>query len=185
MEQTWWQNIALILGALGGFEFIKWLFNRKTEKRLNNIEVKQQEQDLDEKRITELHASIDKANELNNNLLKRISAANAAIDKHIDRNRVLSDRLYHAEQETNRVNDKLTEEQTKTADLERRLGIAQRMADHYKEWRCEWPDCKDPRGRRPPNPKLRGRRYSEPPEFYNQEYSATATEDGDESEQRD
>lgn len=58
MEQamTWWQNLALILGALGGFEFIKWLFNRKTEKRLNNIEVKQQEQDLDEKRITELHA---------------------------------------------------------------------------------------------------------------------------------
>ena len=103
---------------------------------MNNIEVKQQEQELDERRITELHASIDKANELNNNLLKRISAANAAIDKHIDRNRVLSDRLYHAEQETNRVNDKLTEEQTKTADLERRLGIAQRMADHYKEWRC-------------------------------------------------
>lgn len=44
MEQatTWWQNIALILGALGGFEFIKWLFNRKTERRQKNIEVKQQ-----------------------------------------------------------------------------------------------------------------------------------------------
>ena len=108
---------------------------------MNNIEVKQQEQDLDERRIAELHASIDKANELNDNLLKRISAANAAIDKHIDRNRELADRLYYAEQETNRVNDKLTEEQTKTADLERRLGISQRMADHYKEWRCEWPDC--------------------------------------------
>ena len=115
---TWWQNLALILGALGGFEFIKWLFNRKTERRLNDIEVKQQEQDLDEKRITELHASIDKANELNDNLLKRLSAANAAVDKHIDRNRELSDRLYHAEQEVNRVNDKLTEEQSKTADLE-------------------------------------------------------------------
>ena len=167
MEQamTWWQNLALILGALGGFEFVKWLFNRKTEKRLKSIEIKQQEQDLDEKRITELHASIDKANELNDNLLKRISAANLAIDKHIDRNRELSDRLYHAEQEVNRVNDKLTEEQSKTADLERRLGIAQRRADHYREWRCEWVDCKDPRGRRPPNPKLKGRRYSEPPEF--------------------
>lgn len=167
MEQamTWWQNLALILGALGGFEFVKWLFNRKTEKRLKSIEIKQQEQDLDEKRITELHASIDKANELNDNLLKRISAANSAIDKHIDRNRELSDRLYHAEQEVNRVNDKLTEEQSKTADLERRLGIAQRRADHYREWKCEWADCKDPRGRRPPNPKLKGRRYSEPPEF--------------------
>ena len=167
MEQTitWWQNLALILGALGGFEFIKWLFNRKTEKRLKTIEVKQQEQDLDENRISEQHASIDKANELNDNLLKRLSAANATIDKHIDRNRELSDRLYHSEQEVNRVNDKLTEEQTRTADLERRLGIAERRADHYREWRCEWSDCKDPRGRRPPNPKLKGRRYSEPPEF--------------------
>lgn len=39
---TWWQILAVILGAVGGGEFIKWLFNRKTEKRLNNIEVKPQ-----------------------------------------------------------------------------------------------------------------------------------------------
>lgn len=176
---TWWQNLALILGALGGLEFIKWLFNRKTEKRLKNIEVKQQEQDLDEKRITELHASIDKANELNDNLLTRLSAANAAIDKHIDRNRELSDRLYHSEQEVNRVNDKLTEEQSKTADLERRLGIAERRADHYREWRCEWADCKDPRGRRPPNPKLKGRHYSELPEFEDNPENPTTSNEND------
>lgn len=111
MEQvmTWWQILAVILGAVGGGEFIKWLFNRKTEKRLNNIEVKQKDFDLDEKRITELHASIDKANELNDNLLERLSHANAALDKHIDRNRELSDRLYKTEQEVNRVNDALTE----------------------------------------------------------------------------
>ena len=183
MEQamTWWQNLALILGALGGFEFIKWLFNRKTEKRLNNIEVKQQEQDLDEKRITELHASMDKANELNDNLLKRLSAANAAIDKHIDRNRELSDRLYHAEQETNRVNDKLTEEQSRTADLERRLGIAERRADHYREWRCEWSNCQDPRGRRPPNAKLKGRHYTEPPEFEDNHQETTSTDNDNEN----
>lgn len=178
---TWWQNLALILGALGGFEFIKWLFNRKTEKRLNNIEVKQQEQDLDEKRITELHASMDKANELNDNLLKRLSAANAAIDKHIDRNRELSDRLYHAEQETNRVNDKLTEEQSRTADLERRLGIAERRADHYREWRCEWSNCQDPRGRRPPNAKLKGRHYTEPPEFEDNHQETTSTDNDNEN----
>lgn len=178
---TWWQNLALILGALGGFEFIKWLFNRKTEKRLNNIEVKQQEQDLDEKRITELHASMDKANELNDNLLKRLSAANAAIDKHIDRNRELSDRLYHAEQETNRVNDKLTEEQSRTADLERRLGIAERRADHYREWRCEWSDCQDPRGRRPPNAKLKGRHYTEPPELEDNHQETTSTDNDNEN----
>ena len=136
MEQTtWWQILVLILGAVGGLEFIKWIFNRKTENRLNKLEVRQKDFDLDEKRIAELHASIDKANELNDNLLARLSNANAAIDKHIDRNRELSDRLYKAEQEVNRVNDVLTEEQHKTATLERRLGAAMRIADHYKQWR--------------------------------------------------
>lgn len=134
MEQTtWWQILVLILGAVGGLEFIKWIFNRKTENRLNKLEVRQKDFDLDEKRIAELHASIDKANELNDNLLARLSNANAAIDKHIDRNRELSDRLYKAEQEVNRVNDVLTEEQHKTATLERRLGAALRAADHYRE----------------------------------------------------
>mgnify|MGYP003494059723 FL=1 len=163
MEQTtWWQILVLILGAVGGLEFIKWIFNRKTENRLNKLEVRQKDFDLDEKRIAELHASIDKANELNDNLLARLSNANAAIDKHIDRNRKLSDRLYKAEQEVNRVNDVLTEEQHKTATLERRLGAAMRIADHYKQWRCERSDCQDPRGRRPPNPSLRGKVYTKP-----------------------
>lgn len=163
MEQTtWWQILVLILGAVGGLEFIKWIFNRKTENRLNKLEVRQKDFDLDEKRIAELHASIDKANELNDNLLARLSNANAAIDKHIDRNRELSDRLYKAEQEVNRVNDVLTEEQHKTATLERRLGAAMRIAYHYKQWRCERSDCQDPRGRRPPNPSLRGKVYTKP-----------------------
>lgn len=177
MEQTtWWQVLVLILGAVGGFEFIKWVFNRKTEKRLNNIEVKQKDFDLDEKRITELHSSIDKANELNDNLLARLSAANATIDKHIDRNRELSDRVYKAEQEINRVNDTLTEEQHKTANLERRLGAALRLIDHYKEWRCERTDCQDPRGRRPPNDKLKGRKYCPPPRIED-EYPETLNTD--------
>lgn len=164
MEQTaWWQILALILGAVGGLEFIKWLFNRKTERRLNNIEVKQKDFELDEKRISELHASIDKANKLNDDLLLRLSQANATINKHIDRNRELSDRLYKSEQETNRVNDALTLEQRKNANLERQLGQALRLADHYKEWKCEWADCQDPRGRRPPNHKLKGKTYCKPP----------------------
>ncbi len=162
---TWWQTLVLILGAVGGLEFIKWLFNRKTEKRLNNIEVKQRDFELDEKRITELHSSIDKANALNDNLLARLSALNATIDKHIDRNRELSDRVYKAEQETNRVNDALTEEQHKTAALERKLGQALRLIDFYKEWRCERSDCQDPRGRRPPNLKLKGKTYPSYPDY--------------------
>lgn len=162
---TWWQGLAIILGALGGIEFIKWLFNRKTEKRLNKIEIKQREYELDKNRIAELHESIDKANKLNDDLLARLSKANATINKHIDRNRELSDRLYKSEQEVNRVNDMLTEEQHKTANLEKRFGVVLRLVDHYKDWRCEWSDCKDPRGRRPPNPNLKGKTYALPPQI--------------------
>lgn len=159
---TWWQNLIVILGALGGFEFIKWLFNRKKEKQLGLIEVKEREFELDEKRIEELHASLNKAIGLNDKLLEKLTTENAVLDKHIDRNRELSDRLYNAEQEVNRVNDLLTEEQNKTADLERRLGVSMRLVDHYKEWRCERSDCQDPKGRRPPNQKLKNKTYSMP-----------------------
>ena len=176
MEQTtWWQILVLILGAVGGLEFIKWLFNRKTESRLNKLEVKQKDFDLDEKRISELHASIDKANELNDNLLARLSNANAAIDKHIDRNRELSDRLYKAEQKVNRVNDVLTEEQHKTATLERKLGAAMRLADHCKQWRCERSDCQDPRGRKPPNPSIRGKVYTKPQNIEKEQEDTTTS----------
>lgn len=36
MEQatTWWQVLVTIAGAFGGLEFIKWLFNRKTNSRI-------------------------------------------------------------------------------------------------------------------------------------------------------
>lgn len=160
MEQmTLWQEIALIIGSLGGFEFVKWLFNRNTEKRINDLEVKQKGFELDERRIEELHASIDKANELNDNLLERLSNTNAALDKQIDRNRELSDRLYKSEQEINRVNDLLTEEQRKTADYEKRLGDAYRLIDHFRNWRCEKSDCIL---RQPPNPTIMGKDYSMP-----------------------
>ena len=31
---TWWQVMIAILGGLGGLEFVKWLFNRKTNSRI-------------------------------------------------------------------------------------------------------------------------------------------------------
>lgn len=35
METTsWWQILVALLGSIGGFEFVKWLFNRKTNSRL-------------------------------------------------------------------------------------------------------------------------------------------------------
>lgn len=40
---TWWQIIIAVFGALGGFEFIKWLFNRKTNSRIALAEAESKE----------------------------------------------------------------------------------------------------------------------------------------------
>lgn len=107
---------------------------------------------LEEERIQSLHNAIMANNETINKLTADISG-------HLARNRELNDRLYHAEEEANRVNNRLTEEQARTADLEKRLGEANRLCDHYRDWHCRKGDCAD---RLPPNPKLAGRRYCLP-----------------------
>lgn len=51
-----WITIGTIIGstitALGGFEFVKWWFNRGTYARKEAVEVKAEEQNLHEKEIT-------------------------------------------------------------------------------------------------------------------------------------
>lgn len=86
---------------------------------------------------------------------KEKAEADKALDDKTDRIRSLTDKVWDAERETNRINDLLMAEQRRTADL--RVQV-----EYLKMWRCEWPDCQDPRGRKPPNEKLKGLRY-EPP----------------------
>lgn len=38
-----WGTISIILGSLGGFEFIKWLFNRKSNSRLTQAQAESAE----------------------------------------------------------------------------------------------------------------------------------------------
>lgn len=138
-------------------------------KRLKEAEVKQKEAeaektqaDADDAEVTRLLAQVDHQQKtienlltLNSNLTERLSKLNATVDKRIDRNHELSDRVYNSETEINRLNEriiKLTEERDDAA----------READYYKMWRCERSDCQDPRGRQPPNDKLKGLKYMPP-----------------------
>lgn len=34
----WWQTIIALIGALGGFELVKFLFNRKANRKVANAE---------------------------------------------------------------------------------------------------------------------------------------------------
>lgn len=135
---------------------------KEAEVKAKEAEAEKSQNDADDAEVARLHREIDHMQVIINNLTdldkthtQRMSELNAAIDKHIDRNRELSDRAYNSETEINRLNEriiKLTEERDDAA----------READYYKMWRCERCDCQDPRGRQPPNDKLKGLKYMPP-----------------------
>lgn len=135
---------------------------KEAEVKAKEAEAEKSQNDADDAEVARLHREIDHMQVIINNLTdldkthtQRMSELNAAIDKHIDRNRELSDRAYNSETEINRLNEriiKLTEERDDAA----------READYYKMWRCERSDCQDPRGRQPPNDKLKGLKYMPP-----------------------
>lgn len=135
---------------------------KEAEVKAKEAEAEKRQNDADDAEVARLHREIDHMQVIINNLTdldkthtQRMSELNAAIDKHIDRNRELSDRVYNSETAINRLNEriiKLTEERDDAA----------READYYKMWRCERSDCQDPRGRQPPNDKLKGLKYMPP-----------------------
>lgn len=135
---------------------------KEAEVKAKEAEAEKSQNDADDAEVARLHREIDHMQVIINNLTDldkahtyRMSELNAAIDKHIDRNRELSDRAYNSETEINRLNERiinLTEERDDAA----------READYYKMWRCERSDCQDPRGRQPPNGKLKGLKYMPP-----------------------
>ena len=135
---------------------------KEAEVKAKEAEAEKSQNDADDAEVARLHREIDHMQVIINNLTDldkthtyRMSELNAAIDKHIDRNHELSDRAYKSETAINRLNEriiKLTEERDDAA----------READYYKMWRCERSDCQDPRGRQPPNDKLKGLKYMPP-----------------------
>lgn len=154
-----WQSLLLGILGIGFVGDVVLHFVLPSRKRKDNAESELAEHDADKAEVERLLLELDHQQQtitnlltLNSSLTERLSKLNAAIDKHIDRNRELSDRIYKSETEINRANERiitLTEERDE----------ARRQSDYDKMWRCEWPDCKDPRGRRPPNEKLKSLKY--------------------------
>ena len=101
-----------------------------------------------EYRIESLHKIIDTCNKTIEELQERIASLNRALD---DKTDII--RKYVAD--IMRFTAQLVEAQKEIADL--------RVALEYAlEWRCEHPDCNDPRGRRPPNGKLCSQKFCMP-----------------------
>ncbi len=155
-----WINLFQVLGGiiLGGGGAIGW----KAAIRKGKAEAVIAEHDADKAEVERLLLELDHQEktvenlmQLNTNLSERLMHLNATIDKHIDRNRELSDRAYKSERQINDINERLL-----TAIEERDQARAE--VEYLRMWRCEWTDCQDPRGRRPPNDKLKGLKYAPP-----------------------
>ena len=76
------QIIISLVGALGGFSLIKFLFFRKSEKRLKNLENDEKELDILKKLIESLNLRIEQQD-------KKIQELNDKVDKLYDENHML------------------------------------------------------------------------------------------------
>ncbi len=124
-------------------------------------------------RIDTLHAALDTCNKTINEGQDRIADLNHALNAKEDEKRQmeadktkqirnLTGKLYQSEQEVNRVQNILNEANNIIIRLTEERDDERRRADYNEIWRCEWTDCKDPRGPKPPRDKLRGLKYLPP-----------------------
>lgn len=167
--------ILSILGSLGGWEFVKYLLNRKSNRRIAEASARTAEASakgadtdaveklskLYEGRIDELHESLSAANsalatanETIANDQKRMGEMNKAIDKLQDRIHDLYDKLWKAEQARNEQADQIIH-------LTSEVGHLHLWYEHFKAWHCRREKCSD---RIPPNPDLEGKAYADPEE---------------------
>lgn len=108
-----------------------------------------------EYRIESLHKVIETCNTTIKELQERIALLNHALDDKTEMIRKYVADIMEAERGLNEANARLIEAQKEIAEL--RVAL-----EYLAEWRCEHPDCNDPRGRRPPNGKLCGQTFRMP-----------------------
>lgn len=130
--------------------------------------------DAYETRITALHQVTDNNNKTIIEQSETISKLNHALDDKTAYIREIVAKQMEAENEVNAVNKRLTREQERVAALIEEIGELKLLVEYHKMWRCEWPDCRDPRGRKPPNNKLAAMTY-DPPKMRHKE-TATASQ---------
>lgn len=127
-------------------------------------------------RIDDLHESLKVANQTIKEAQERIAELNHYLDEKEKEKQASQEEVYdkklqirklteqalEAQQEVNRINEKLFEIQQFVAEKEREIADLRVALEDTIEWRCEHTDCQDPRGRRPPNDRLCGKKFHMP-----------------------
>lgn len=155
-----WINLLQVFGGilLGG----GGAFGIKAAIRKGKADAEHAEHDADKAEVERLHLqirhqqqSLDIYIKMEKENAERIAEQNKALDGKTEQIRNLTSQLIDSEHGRNADKDEIAKLMADNAHL--RI-----LVEHYKMWRCEWPDCQDPRGRRPPNDKLKGLKYDPP-----------------------
>lgn len=157
-----WQSLILGIVGLGFVGDIILHFALPSRKRKDNAESELVEHDADKAEVERLHMMIDHQQKSLDTYLKiekdnaeRIDEQNKALNDKTEQIRKLTEQMLASEHGRNADKDEI-------ARLTKENGDLRVEVEYHKMWRCEWPDCQDPRGRRPPNEKLKGLRYNPP-----------------------
>lgn len=159
--ETIYQILALVLGV-GFIGDIVLHYVIPSRKRKDNAESELTQHEADKAEVERLHLMIDHQQKSLDTYLKiekdnadRIAEQNQALNEKTEQIRKLTQQVIESEHGRNSDKEEI-------ARLQKEMGDLRVELEYQKMWRCEWPDCKDPRGRRPPNDKLAGLQYHPP-----------------------
>ena len=157
-----WQSLILGLAGIGFISDIVLHFVLPSRKRKDYAEAEHAEHDADKAEVERLHMqidhqqkSLDKYLDIEKENAARIAELNGAISDKTEQIRRLTEQTIASEHGRNADKDEIARLTKENGDLRVEL-------EYHKMWRCERSDCKDPRGRRPPNDKLAGLTYNPP-----------------------
>lgn len=159
------ETVQWIVTAVLGLTFLGDIvlhFVLPSRKRKDYAETELVEHDADKAEVERLHMMIDHQQKSLDTYLKiekdnaeRIAEQNKSLNDKTEQIRKLTAQIIESEHGRNADKDEIARLTKENGDLRVEL-------EYHKMWRCEWPDCKDPRGRRPPNDKLAGLTYNPP-----------------------
>jgi hypothetical protein len=136
-------TVGVAVGAFGGFEFIKYLLNRRTNGRVAEAEADDAELGVFIRRVEALDKQLEvKDNQIN---LKdeQIKAADSRYSEQLKRYDEQTERLRAIQDECSQLQNKISQLELKCA--------------HAQLWECQRASCKQ---RKPSNPLLYGMEYT-------------------------
>lgn len=156
------QTIVLSVLGIGFVGDIIMHFALPHRKRMDYADAEMKEHDADKAEVERLHLqithqqqSLDIYIKMEKDNAERIAEQNKALNDKTEQIRKLTAQLIDSEHGRNADKDEI-------ARLAAENGYLNTLVEYLKQWRCERTDCKDERGRKPPNNKLAGLKY-EPP----------------------